>query len=112
MATEPVQIDRFIMIHAGRNDAWRDLTHSAEAWARGKADRKAVEEKLARLLPTEEFFAYPSHSLLAGLQERVARDDAAGAAVPRPTSTTTRLRSKDATDQDGTSDLFRLHGLN
>ncbi|MCE2922223.1 MAG: hypothetical protein LW837_22820, partial [Roseomonas sp.] len=79
MATEPVQIDRFIMIHAGRNDAWRDLTHSAEAWARGKADRKAVEEKLARLLPTEEFFAYPSHSLLAGLQERVARDDAAGA---------------------------------
>lgn len=79
MANEPVQIDRFIMIHAGRNDAWRDLTHSAEAWASGKADRKVVEEKLARLLPTEEFFAYPSHSLLAGLQERVARDDAAGA---------------------------------
>ncbi|MFN7275998.1 MAG: decarboxylase [bacterium] len=79
MTTEPVQIDRFIMIHAGRTDAWRDLTHSAEAWSRGKTRRHEVEGKLARLLPTEEFFAYPSHSLLTGLQERVASDDAAGA---------------------------------
>ncbi|MCE2760727.1 MAG: hypothetical protein LW713_06755, partial [Acetobacteraceae bacterium] len=79
MTTEPVHIDRFIMIHAGRNDAWRDLTHSAEAWANGKTERSTVEEKLARLLPTEEFFAFPSHSLLSGLRERVARDDGAGA---------------------------------
>ncbi len=75
------QIDHFIMIHAGRADSWRDLTHTADSWVRGRTDRVAVEAKLAALLPSEGFFAFPGAKLLAGLSERIAAEDATGTAA-------------------------------
>jgi len=81
MTTSRRQIDNFIMIQAGRPDAWRDLTTSADAWAKGRADRAAMEAKIEALLPTEGFFAFPGAKLLAELRERVAAEDATGAAT-------------------------------
>ena len=72
------RIDQFLLIHAGRADAWRSLTHLSESWARGAVGRAAVEEALAALAPTEVFHAYPGTRLLAALSERIASDDAAG----------------------------------
>jgi arginine decarboxylase len=74
------RIDQFLMIHAGRADAWRDLTHRTEAWARGAANRVAAERALAALLPTESYHAYPGPRLTAALAERIASDDAGSAA--------------------------------
>jgi arginine decarboxylase len=73
------RIDNFIMIHAGRADAWRDLTHCADAWARGRAGRSDIETRLGALLATEGFFAFPGAKLLAELRERIAAEDATGA---------------------------------
>ena len=72
------RIDQFLLIHAGRADAWRSLTHLSESWARGAGGRGAVEESLAALAPTEVFHAYPGPRLLTALSERIASDDAAG----------------------------------
>lgn len=81
MTTHRRQVDQFIMIHAGRADAWRDLTHCAEAWARGRADGHDVDAKLAALVATEGFFAFPGAKLLSVLRERIAAQDATGAAA-------------------------------
>lgn len=80
MSTSSPRIDQFLRIHAGRADAWRDLTHLAESWARGAANRAATEAALAALAPTEAYHAYPGAGLLAALGERMAGDDASGAA--------------------------------
>jgi arginine decarboxylase len=79
MSTPASGIDNFIMIHAGRADAWRELTHAADAWARGRADRAGVEAQVAALLATEAFFAFPGARLLTTLRERIAAEDATGA---------------------------------
>jgi arginine decarboxylase len=53
MSTAP-HIDQFLKIHSGRADAWRDLTHLAESWARGAANRGAAETALAALAKTKD----------------------------------------------------------
>ena len=80
MSHAATRIDRFLMIHAGRADAWRDLTHFAEDWARAGADRTAIEAEVAKLAPSETFHAYPGPRLMGALSEQVASGDAAGAA--------------------------------
>jgi arginine decarboxylase len=80
MNTSTLRIDQFLLIHAGRADAWRELTHQTEAWARGASQRSEVEEALAALLPTEAYHAYPGGHLLGALGERIASGDAGSAA--------------------------------
>ncbi|WP_237215344.1 aminotransferase class I/II-fold pyridoxal phosphate-dependent enzyme [Falsiroseomonas oryziterrae] len=80
MSSSSTPIDRFLMIHAGRADAWRDLTHLAEACARSGRDRGELEATLARLAPTEAFHAYPGQRLMGALSEQVAGGDLGGAA--------------------------------
>ncbi|MCA3280896.1 MAG: decarboxylase [Roseomonas sp.] len=74
------QIDQFITIHGGRADFWRGLTHQADAWSRGKATRQAVEDAFSQLAITEGFFAFPGAGLMSSLREKIAADDASGAA--------------------------------
>lgn len=62
MSTSSPRIDQFLMIHAGGSDAWRDLTHLADSWARCTAARKELEQSLARLAPTEAYHAYAGGS--------------------------------------------------
>ena len=80
MSTSAPRIDQFLKIHAGRADAWRELTHLAKSWARGAANRVEAEAALAALAPTEAYHAYPGAGLLAMLTERIASDDAGSAA--------------------------------
>jgi arginine decarboxylase len=79
MGTAAPRVDDFTLIHSRRTDSWRDLTHLAESWTRG-GTRAAVEQALAALAPTEGYHAYPGAKLMAALGDRVAGDDATGAA--------------------------------
>jgi arginine decarboxylase len=74
------RIDQFLLMHSARTDHWRDFTHLATAWAGGHGRRAAVEEALAAMEAVEEYYAYPGALLLAALRERIASDDAGGAA--------------------------------
>ncbi len=113
MSNSSTRIDRFLAIHSGRADAWRDLTHLADAWARGAAERSAVEAAVAQLTPTEAFHAYPGPRLMGALADRVAGDDAGGAArLARRISNALLTRSYrdrpgewDATEDRGGSEL-------
>ncbi|WP_137180714.1 beta-eliminating lyase-related protein [Roseomonas sp. AR75] len=80
MSSSAPRIDQFTLAHAGRADGWRDLTHLADAWARGAAARSDVEAAMSALGPTEAFHAYPGPRLFGVLAERVASDDAGGVA--------------------------------
>ena len=80
MARENKRIDQFLLIHSARADNWREITTLAEAWAAKRGERAALEASLATIAPTEEYHAYPGARLLAALNERIATDDASGAA--------------------------------
>ncbi|WP_270935083.1 aminotransferase class I/II-fold pyridoxal phosphate-dependent enzyme [Falsiroseomonas oryzae] len=80
MSNGAPRIDQFLRIHAGRADAWRDLTHLVDSWLRGAANRGAAEQALAALAATEAYHAYPGPRLMATLAERIATDDAGSAA--------------------------------
>jgi arginine decarboxylase len=74
------KIDQFLLIHSGRADAWRALTHLADSWAQGAVGRVAIEEALGALTATETYHAYPGARILGMLADRVASDDASGVA--------------------------------
>ncbi len=75
------RIDQFLLLHALRADRWRDITSLTADWAAGKGARAAVEDAIAAMAPVEEFHAYPGARLLGALRERIAGNDASGAAA-------------------------------
>lgn len=74
------RIDQFLLMHSARADAWRALVIQAEAWADGSAKRSLLEAAVEAIAATEGFFAFPGPALFAALRERIAADDASGAA--------------------------------
>ncbi|PWS35206.1 decarboxylase [Falsiroseomonas bella] len=80
MSSSAPRIDQFTLAHAGRADGWRELTHLADAWARGAAARSDLEAAVSALGPTEAFHAYPGPRLFGVLAERIASDDPGGVA--------------------------------
>ncbi len=81
MANDTKQIDQFLLIHSVRNDNWRDITTLADAWAAGRGERAALETAITAAAVAEEYHAYPGARLLAALTERIATNDAGGAAM-------------------------------
>ncbi|ARP83271.1 decarboxylase [Bordetella genomosp. 8] len=79
-------LDHLFSNSAARMDRWRELNAKAQAWAAdtrsGKNGRvsAAVRDALAAVRPMESYFAYPGAQLLHLLDERIADDDAKGAA--------------------------------
>ena len=78
-------LDHFFSTSAARLDRWRELNAKAQAWAADaqsgkRGGRAAVEAALAELNALEDFFAYPGPRLMKALAERIASDDAHGAA--------------------------------
>jgi len=78
---EPPRIDVFFSTPAAREDRWRELADSAQAWTAGTADRAAFEAALDEVATIEEFHAYPGPHLMAARRNRAESDDASGAAV-------------------------------
>jgi arginine decarboxylase len=80
------RLDHLFSNSAARMDRWRDLNAKAQAWAadarsgRSKQGGAAVQEALAGVRPMESYFAYPGANLLRILEERIAENDAMGAA--------------------------------
>ncbi|MGE0715794.1 MAG: decarboxylase [Alphaproteobacteria bacterium] len=74
------RIDQFFAMHSARADHWREALTAAESWAGGRGKRADVEAALAELGVVEEFHAFPGPRLMGVLGERIAADDAAGAA--------------------------------
>jgi arginine decarboxylase len=80
---DDARIDTFFALPENRTDNWLDFERTARAWASEAASRDAARtcaDALAKLLPAEEFFAYPGPGLLAALRDRVAGGDAHGVA--------------------------------
>ena len=78
-------LDHFFSTSAARLDRWRELNAKAQAWAADahsgkRGARAAVEAALAELRALEDFFAFPGPRLMKTLAERIASDDALGAA--------------------------------
>ena len=80
MPREAKYNDQFLLIHSGRADNWREITTLADAWANKQGERAALEAALTALSASEEYHAYPGARLLAALTERIATNDAGGAA--------------------------------
>src|SRR6218665_928916 len=80
MATKATRVDQFLLIHSGRADNWREITSLADAWAAGRGERAALEAALSVVEAAEEYHAYPGGRLLTALTERIATNDAGGAA--------------------------------
>ncbi|WP_431282502.1 hypothetical protein ACQW02_24335 [Humitalea sp. 24SJ18S-53] len=80
MSSVSPRVDQFLMIHSGRADAWRDLTHLADAWAKGSAERGEVEALITAMTAVEEYHAFPGHRLFTALNDKVASSDAGGTA--------------------------------
>jgi arginine decarboxylase len=83
--TSGEQLDHLFSNSAARMDRWRDLNARAQAWVATMRDsagqgRASVQEALAAVRPMEAYFAYPGAYLLRLLDERIADDDAKGAA--------------------------------
>jgi len=70
-------IDHLFSSPAARTDRWREIIAAARKWTSG-GKREEAEAALNALGPTEGFFAYPGHGLLAKLRERLQDDDARG----------------------------------
>ncbi len=81
MPTKSAHIDHFRLMHSSRADSWRVITTLADAWATKGGSRAALETALANLEAVEEYHAYPGARLLAALNERIATNDAVGAAA-------------------------------
>ncbi len=79
-------VDNFFASSAARFDRWRELNAKAQTWAAGarggnaRSGRATVEAALAQVRPLEDFFAYPGARLMKTIADRVAADDALGAA--------------------------------
>jgi arginine decarboxylase len=79
-------LDHLFSNSAARLDRWRELNAKAQAWAaetrggKGRQGGAAVVEALAAVRPMESYFAYPGAQLLRILDERIADNDALGAA--------------------------------
>ena len=71
---------QFLLIHSARADNWREITTLADDWAAGLGERAPLEAAITEMEAVEEFHAYPGGRLLAALNERVAANDAGGAA--------------------------------
>lgn len=79
-------LDHLFSNSAARMDRWRDLNAKAQGWA--AATRAGVSpqgstplrQALDGVRPMESYFAYPGAQLLRLLDERIADDDARGAA--------------------------------
>jgi arginine decarboxylase len=67
-------------MHSSRHDNWREITTLAGEWAAGRGQRAALEAAIASMGPVEEYHAYPGVRLLGALNERIATNDAGGAA--------------------------------
>ncbi|MDE1993404.1 MAG: decarboxylase [Rhizobiaceae bacterium] len=80
MPRETDRLDQFLLIHSTRADNWREITSLADGWATNLADRAALEAAVVGISATEEYFAFPGPRLLAALSERIASNDAGGAA--------------------------------
>jgi arginine decarboxylase len=80
VSREARHIDQFLLIHSARDDSWREITTLSDAWAAKRGERAALEEAVASISATEEYHAYPGPRLLGALNERIATNDAAGAA--------------------------------
>ena len=80
MPREAKHNDQFLLIHSARADNWREITTLADAWAAKQGERAALEGALAALSASEEYHAYPGARLLGALSERIASNDAGGAA--------------------------------
>ncbi len=74
------RIDRLFSIPGARTDRWRSLHAAAQAWARGRGERTAVEAALDELGAYEEFFAYPGTRLTSALRQRIGAGEAEGVA--------------------------------
>ncbi|MFG1245181.1 decarboxylase [Xanthobacter flavus] len=99
------RIDQFLLMHSARFDEWRGVVIQAENRADGAATRSALEVAVEALAATEGFFAFPGPALLAVLRERIASDDAAGAAkLARRISNALLSRSFHARESDWEAD--------
>lgn len=85
-SNEAQHLDHLFSNSAARLDRWRDLNAKAQAWAaevrgaKGQRSSAPVRDALADLRPMEHYFAYPGAQLLRALDDRLAEDDALGAA--------------------------------
>jgi arginine decarboxylase len=80
MPNKTKSVDQFLLIHSARADNWREITTLADAWAANRGERAALEAAIAAVAATEEYHAYPGARLLAALMERIATNEAGGAA--------------------------------
>jgi arginine decarboxylase len=86
--SETPRVDQFFMVAEVRFDYWRVLLQAARAWERSlnqqppgqEEHRAAVTNCFQDLCQWEDFFAYPGHTLLKSLEERIVSRDAAGTA--------------------------------
>ena len=74
------RIDQFLLMHSARLDNWREITGLAEKWQAGAAQRADLEAAVAAMEAVEGYHAYPGPKLFALLRERIAANDAGGAA--------------------------------
>ncbi len=74
------RIDQFLLMHSARFDNWREITGLAEKWQAGAAQRADLDAAVAAMEAVEGYHAYPGPKLFALLRERIAANDADGAA--------------------------------
>src|SRR3954451_1666618 len=67
-------------MHSARLDNWREITALAEAWQAGSIERVELDSAITAMEAVEGYYAYPGPTLFAALRERIAANDAAGAA--------------------------------
>ena len=67
-------------MHSARLDNWREITGLAEKWQAGAAQRADLDAAVAAMEAVEGYHAYPGPKLFALLRERIAANDAGGAA--------------------------------
>jgi len=85
---QTARMDQFFTVAEARFDRWRALLQAARAWesstnqpqAGREAQQEAVSKSFEELRQWEDFFAYPGHSLLKSLEERINSGDATGTA--------------------------------
>jgi len=79
-------VDQFFMAAEARFDRWRTLLRAARNWERSsnqqppnRAEQQAgLSNYFQELRQWEDYFAYPGHSLLKSLDERIASGDPVG----------------------------------
>ena len=67
-------------MHSARLDNWREITGLAEKWQAGAAQRADLEAIVHAMEAVEGYHAYPGPKLFALVRERIAANDASGAA--------------------------------